>query len=175
MLIVKGNMKRAILSAGITACLAIAGCGKQTTPPGSTASTNAPAAQPAIAAWQQGDTAAAVSSFVQTDWTQWPLFASDSTLSLSEDQFKALSAAERESRSAELTSQVDAFRRLASAVAEAGRDDAAKGDAAKARKYFASLQLCGTALSGSNCLAIIQLVGKAVKKMGDTEMAKAGQ
>jgi hypothetical protein len=103
------------------------------------------------------------------------LFASDSTLSLSEDQFKALSAGERQSRGTELTAQVEAFRRLASAVAEAGRDAAAKGDTAQARKYFTSLQQCGTALESSNCLAIVQLVGKAVRKMGETEMAKVGQ
>ena len=168
-------MKRAILNAAITACLAIAGCSKQTAPPGPAAATNAPAAQPAMAAWQQGDTAAAVSRFVQSDWTRQPLFASDSTLSLSEDQFKGLSAAERESRSTELTSQVEAFRKLASAVADAGRDAAAKGDTALARKYFTSLQQCGTALQSSNCLAIIQLVGKAIKRTGDTELAKIGQ
>ncbi len=128
-----------------------------------------------MAAWKQGDTATAVSNFVQADWTRRPLFAPDSTLSLSEDQFKVLLADERQSRGTELTSQVDAFRRLASSVAEAGRDAAAKGDPALARKYFASLQQCGTALESSNCLAIVQLVGKAVKKMGDTEMAKVGQ
>jgi hypothetical protein len=158
----------------VTAGLCLGGCAKQA-PSGSTAPAKASAAQPAVAAWQQGDTAAAVSNFVQADWTRGPLFASNSTLSLSEAQFKALSDAERESRSGELTSQVNAFRKLASAVAETGRTAAVKGDTAQARKYFASLQQCGTALEGSNCLAIVQLVGKAVKRMGDVEMAKIAQ
>jgi hypothetical protein len=163
-------MKKTSIAAAIMG-LFLVGCTKQTPP---VVSTKAPVAQPAMTAWQQGDTAAAISNFVQTDWTQRPLFASDSTLSLTEDQFKALSAAERESRATELT-RVDAFRQLAKAVAEAGRDAAAKGDTTQARKYFASLQQCGTALGDSNCLAIVQLVGKAVKKIGDTEMAKVGQ
>ena len=68
-----------------------------------------------------------------------------------------------------VTSELDSFKKLAAAVAQAGRDAASKGDTAQARKYFTSLKECGTALDSPECLSMVQLVGKAFKKMADTE------
>ena len=96
-------------------------------------------------------------------------------MSLTEDQFKALSIADRQAKSGELTAQLDSFKRLAAAVAQAGRDAASKGDAATAKKYFTSLKQCGTALESPDCLQLVKLVGKAIEKMSDKEMAKIGQ
>ena len=128
-----------------------------------------------MTAWQQGDKPKAVSSFVETDWSSRPLFASGSTLSLTENQFKALSDAERQAKSGEMMSQLDSLKKLASAVAQSGRDAAAKGDTAQARKHFTSLKECGTALDSPDCLRLVQLVGQAWKKMADTELAKIPQ
>ena len=96
-------------------------------------------------------------------------------LSLTEDQYKALSNSEREARSREITSQISSLKQLAQAVMQAGRDAAAKGDTAQARKYFTSLQDFGAAVGGSDSMLIVQLVGKAIQKMGDTELAKVQQ
>ena len=96
-------------------------------------------------------------------------------MSLTEDQFKGLSSADRQAKSGELTAQLDSFKRLAAAVAQGGRDAASKGDAAAAEKYFTSLKHCGTALESPDCLQLVQLVGKAIEKMSDKEMAKIGQ
>ena len=110
-----------------------------------------------MTAWQQGDKTAAVTSFVETDWSARPLFASDSVLSLSEDQFKALS--NWQSKKTEMTPQVESLKQLAAAVAQAGRDAAAKGDAAQARKHFAALKECGAALDNPDSLALVRVVG----------------
>lgn len=168
-------MKIATISAVLTASLLLAGCGKRTTPPSSTASTAAPVTESAMNALQEGDTPKAVSKFIETDWSGRPLFAAGSTLSLTEDQFKALSDAARQAKSAEMMSQLDWVKKLAAAVAQAGRDAAAKGDTAQARKYFTSLKECGTALESPDCLSLVQLVGKAFKKLADTELAKIPQ
>jgi hypothetical protein len=128
-----------------------------------------------MTAWQQGDKTAAVSSFVETDWSSRPLFASSSALSLTEDQFKALSNAERQAKSSEMIPQIDSLKQLAAAVAQAARDAAAKGDVAQARKYFTSLKQCGTALDTSNSLALVRLVGQGMKKRSDTEMSTLPQ
>lgn len=168
-------MKNAITSAVIAASLLLAGCGKKAASPDPKSQGAAPVAQPAMTAWQQGDKPAAISSFAQADWTGRPLFAPGSGLSLSEDQFKRLSATERQAASVELQSQLDTLKQLTAAVAQAGRDAAAKGDKAQAQKYFTSLQQCGTALQSPDCLILVQLVGKAVKKVGDSELAKVGQ
>jgi hypothetical protein len=168
-------MKTTTISAVLTVSLLLTGCGKKAGPPSSASSAAAPVAQPSMTAWQQGDKSAAISSFVETDWSSGPLFAANSTLSLSEDQFKALSNADRQTKSGEMMSQLDSLKKLAAAVAQAGRDAASRGDTAQARKYFSSLKQCGTALDNADRLRIVQLVGQALKKMADAELAKVGQ
>jgi hypothetical protein len=74
----------------VLAASLLAGCGKKPASPSSPPSTVAPVTQSAMTAWQQGDKTAAVTSFVETDWSRRPLFESGSTLSLSEDQFMSL-------------------------------------------------------------------------------------
>jgi len=175
-------MKTTIIIGVLAITVLMAGCGRKssssaatppTAPPDAVAAS--PAAQSALTAWQQGDKAAAVSSFLAADWSSRPLFAAASTLNLSEDQFKALSEAERQAKSTDMTSQIASLKQLAQAVVQAGRDAAAKGDAAQARKYFASLKQFGTALESPNCMLLVQLVGKAFVKMADAESAKLGQ
>jgi hypothetical protein len=124
-----------------------------------------------MTAWQQGDKTAAVTSFVETDWSGRPLFASGSALSLTEEQFKALSNPDRQTKSSEMLPQIDSLKRLAAAVAQAGQDAAAKGDAAQARKHFAALKECGAALDTSD-LALVRLVGQGMTKRAETEMLK---
>jgi len=167
----------------MAAALLLAGCGKPstpaggtTTPPAATAAISAtPVSQPALSAWQQGDKATAVAGFLTADWSARPLFGTDSPLSLSESQFGALSAADRQAKSAELTTQLGVFKQLAAAVSQAGQDAAAKGDSAQARKCFTALKQCGAALAGPDSSSLVQLVGQAFTKRADTELAKLPQ
>jgi hypothetical protein len=127
-------------------------------------------------AWQEGDKSAAIDLFAQANWSTLPLFLANSTLSLSEEEFQALSNAEREVRSREMMSQLDGFKKLAAAVAQAGREAAAKGNTAQARAYFTSLKRCGMALDQPGCLRlrVLQLVGQALQKLADAELGEAG-
>lgn len=169
----------------MTATILMVGCGKETSsrrsslalPPeqASAASAATPVSQPTLAAWQQGEIAAAVSSFVSADWSARPLFAADSALSLSEGQFKALSDTDRQARHGEIMAQLESFKRLAAAVAQAGRDAAVNGDTAAARNDFIALKACGTALESPKCLTLVQMVGQALKKRADMELAKISQ
>ncbi len=178
-------MKTTIVTGLVTASILLTGCGKQSSPSGGPpapaneqtgpASAAGPVAQPAMTAWQQGDKPAAIKSFVEADWSARPLFAPGSVLNLSEDQFKALSSADRQAKASEINAQLGALKRLSAEVAQAGRDAAAKGDPAQARQHFMSLKQCGAALDRPDCLLMVQLVGKALKKMADTELAKVGQ
>ena len=176
-------MKNTTITVIMAATILIAGCGKKSpsssaTPPPAQAdavSSSSPISQPALTAWQQGDKAAAVSSFLAADWSARPLFAADSPLSLTESQFAALSDADRQAKSGVLTAQLDSFKQLAAAVRQAGTDAASKGDMAQARKCFTSLKQCGTALTSPDCMQLVQLVGKAFVKMSDTGLAKIGQ
>ena len=137
-----------------------------------------PILQPAFTAWQQGDASTAVRSFLAVDWSARPLFAAGSPLSLSDDQMHALRAyseADYEAKSREVITELAQLKHLAKAVEEAGRDTASKGDVAQARKDFTSLKQFGTALDSPDYVQIVQLVGRASKKMSDIELARIGQ
>jgi hypothetical protein len=167
----------------MAATILTAGCGKPSTPSGgavappadTTAIPATPISQPALTAWRQGDKAGAVAGFLAADWSAHPLFAADSALSLSESQFKALSDADRQAKSTELTTQLGVFKQLAAAVTQAGQEAAAKGDPAQARKCFTALKQCGAALAGPDSSSLVQLVGQALSKRADTELGKLPQ
>ena len=181
-------MKATSITAILAILLLLTACGRRAdrsgatssaiVPPGSTSSAEVPIAQPAMTAWQQGDKSAAIRSFVQAKWSlAGPLFAPGSALSLSEEEYRALSSSDRQARSGEMIAQLDLLKKLAAAVAQAGRDAAANGDTAQAREYFTSLRRCGVVLDQPGCLRLrmVQLVGEALEKMADAELAKLGR
>jgi predicted small lipoprotein YifL len=163
-----------------TLAVTLAGCGKKpqapgTTPPPATNTASTPVVEPVLTAWQQGDQAGAISRFLDTDWSTRPLFTPGSTMSLSEEQFVALPTSDREAKSKEMLPHLSELKNLGKAVAQAGRDAAAKKDAVLARKYFTALQQFGEAIDTPDCMLILRLVGRAMKKLGDEEMGKLGQ
>jgi hypothetical protein len=131
-----------------------------------------PAIAPVQAAWEKGDKSAAVARFAETDWRARPLFAPESPLGLSEQQFQSLPAAERTAKLEETLAQIGTLKKLAAAVMQAGLDAAAKQDFDHARKYFTSLKQCGEALDGPDSLLVVKLVGRAMKKNADAELAE---
>jgi hypothetical protein len=90
--------------------------------------------------------------------------------------YTALPAAEREvaerASDEEIKTTISNFRAVTRAVAQTGRDAFAKGDITQARVHFNSLKACGAALADADHLMLIQLVGKALEEMADTELAK---
>jgi major membrane immunogen (membrane-anchored lipoprotein) len=177
-------MNNVIITGVIAASIFLAGCGKKNGSSGSSDSTTkalaeaAPSStvtQQALTAWEQGDKSTAIDNFLETDWSARPLFASGSTLNLSEDQFKSLSDAERQMKSSELSAQFNSLRELTAVVLQAGHDAASKGDTAQARKCFTSLKQCGTVLGGSDHLQLVQLFGQSLKQKAEAELAKIGQ
>ncbi len=173
-------VKNAIIMGVLTTAILTAGCGKRDGSSGTSATrpiarkdtVSSPVAQPALAAWKRGDQATAVSSFVAADWSVRPLFAPDSVLNLSEDEFKALSNAGREAKAAEMIAGLDLMKKLVRAVDQVGRDAASQGDPTQARRYFTSLKQRGTALDSPDRLKLVQIVGKSFKKLSDKELAK---
>ena len=167
---------------------ALAGCGRSERPV-PTASPAAPTASPAakatkpptsstpgmqqvLTSWQNGDKVAAVSQFVQVDWSARPLFAADSPLNLSEDQFRSLSQSERTAKNGELLSQVPRLKDVYREVVEAGRSAAAKGDTAEARRDFMALKRCGEALDSQDFTLFVGALGKLFKRTADEELTK---
>lgn len=180
----------ALIGVGLTGCGKKADSSGNPAPPkGQPATTAAttPVMQSVLTIWQQGDKSAAVAAFLETDWSARPLFAPGSTLSLSETQFQARMkpvwmrfwipgyAKRAEAQRIQMTKELSEVKQLAAAVAQAGRDAAAKQDLAQAAKHFTSLKQCGAALNRPDSLAIVKLVGQAMTKMADGELAKLKQ
>jgi hypothetical protein len=125
-----------------------------------------------LTSWQNGNKVAAVSQFVQVDWNARPLFAAGSALNLSEDQFRSLSRSESDAKTRELLLEVSRLKDVYREVLEAGRNAAAKGDAAEARREFMALKRCGEALDSQDFSLMVRAVGQAFKKTADEELTK---
>ena len=173
-------MKIQTISAVVAATFLLVGCGKQNTSSGTppapvkaqpTAASGAPVAQAALSAWQQGDQSTAVNSFLAADWSARPLFPTNSVLSLTEDQLKSLSDADRQARLGEIDKQLYSLLQLAGAVSRAGHDAASKGDTAQAQKYYTSVKQCGTALNSPDCSKRVQVAGVQLTMAADTAIA----
>lgn len=150
---------------GIPFCvvMAFAGCGKR-------AQTSV--LPPIVEQWQKGDKSGAIGRFVEADWSARPLFEPGAAMSLSEEQFQKLSVAEIDAKMKEVLPQINTLRQIAQGVMEAGKEAAKLGDRAKAKKHFTAVKQCGEAIEKDNTLKIVQLVGKAIAKMADAELAK---
>lgn len=127
-----------------------------------------------LAAWQQGDKPAATRGFVETDWKARPVFAPGTAAALTEAQFQALAAPDRDAKLKEVLVQVQLLRELAAAVMKAGEDAAAKNDTAEARKCFTAVKEYGAAIKGAGSVEILTLVGRAIKNVADKGLAKLG-
>jgi poly-gamma-glutamate capsule biosynthesis protein CapA/YwtB (metallophosphatase superfamily) len=166
----------------MVATILIAGCDKKSPsssvvppPAQANAAPLLPIAQSALIAWQQGDKAAAIRSFVAADWSSRPLFETGSVLNLSEDQFKALPSADSGAKAQEMITQISWFKQVSDAVAQAGIDAAAKGDTAQAREYLTSFRQFGLALESQDYMRFVNLYGKGIENKANAELAKIGQ
>jgi hypothetical protein len=190
-------MKTLIIAGVMAGSIWLAGCNQPTEPwgsstPSSASSTNAtktgplagttaatrtvatgtPVIQPILTLWQQGDTTNAINRFLDANWNARPIFPSGMVLSLTETQFKALSANDRQLKNTELNTQVDLMRQLASAVASAGENALAKGDDARARKCFTALGKFGMALDAPDAQPLLRQVGTVSKNMAKKGLSK---
>jgi hypothetical protein len=155
-----------------TLALAIAGCGKKQVAAG--ASGSATPLEQVLASWQQGDQAGAVQRFLKADWKSGPIFAPGSPLNHRESELPGLSPAAQEKLMKEVVAQLSDLKALAKAVRDQGQA-AAGTDPAQARLCFIKLNECGAALDQPEGMKIVQLVGRAFRKMAAAETAKLGK
>ena len=148
-------------------------------PPSPTDSGGSASAAPAVmvpmlAAWQRGDHALALRRFTEADWKARPLFASGSSLSLSETQFAALPTSDHDAKGNDMLKEVGVLLQLVKAVARAGEEAAEKKDSAQARRYFTSLKRCADALDEGDTLVVVKEAAPMMKRRADEGLAKLG-
>jgi len=133
------------------------------------------AIQPALTAWQRGDKGGAVSNFLAADWSTSPIFAADSILSLTENEYLAQVrpspgrgvTREVEAKEAQLIRELNALKGLTAAVLQAGSEAAATNNAAVARQHFDALLRFGKALDQPDRLSLLRLEGRAIQKKAE--------
>jgi len=128
----------------------------------------------ALSKCRQGDKAGAVEQFLKIDWKAGPAFSPKSPLSVREKDLPAMSAPDREKLLADVLAMLKDLKQLASAVKEKGVAAAAT-DQELARRCFAKLDRCGTALDSPESLKILQLTARSLRKMAAVEAAKLGK
>jgi hypothetical protein len=118
----------------------------------------------AMKLWRVGKKAEATEKFMAVDMSQRPLFPTGSVLNYSEKQFVALPQAVRDKLSKEMLADIQVIKEICAHVKEASKSAASGGDNAKAEKGLAQLKKCGEALDQPDSLALLQMVGKGLKK-----------
>jgi hypothetical protein len=168
----------------VTLAIGLGGCGKnvgssgksstRTTPQQTATSTASPLLDPILVSWKQGDQAGAVQQFIKTDGKGGLFFGPDSPLSHRESDLSGLSQAARDKLMKEVMAHISDVKALAAAVRNKGQAVAGT-DPELARQCFARLDELGAALDQPEGMVIIQLVGRAVRKMAAAETAKLGK
>jgi hypothetical protein len=121
--------------------------------------------------WRAGKKDEAAEKFMAVDLRQRPLFSTGSVLNYSESQFVAMPQAVREKLSKDMLPDIQVIKEISAHISEAGKRALSGGDKAKAEKSFAQLKKCGEAFDRHDSLALLQMVGKALKKMAAAQSA----
>ena len=115
--------------------------------------------------WRDGKQSEAVEKFLTVDFSKRPLFPTGSVLNYTEPQFAALPQAARDKLSQQMLADIKTVKVLSATVKRAGEDALESGDKAKAETCFAQLTKCGDAFTHPDSLALLKLVGRAVKDL----------
>ncbi len=137
-----------------------------TTTPASGVAKQSPATlDQAIALWRGGQKDAAAAKFLAVDCSKRPLFPFGSVLNYTEAQFMDLPQAAREKLSKQMLDDISAIKAISAEVKTTGKTALNAGDKAKSDQCTAKLRQCGEAFDQPDSLALLKLVGKALKKM----------
>ncbi|HLP78412.1 MAG TPA: permease prefix domain 1-containing protein [Candidatus Paceibacterota bacterium] len=137
-----------------------------TTTPASGVARQSPATlDQAIALWQGGKKDAAVAKFLAVDFSKRPLFTFGSVLNYTEAQFMALPQAAREKLSKQMLDDISVIKAISAEVKTTGKTALNAGDKVRSDQCTTKLRQCGEAFDQPDSLALLKLVGKALKKM----------
>lgn len=185
------------LPALLAASLLLAGCGKQAQSPNPPAQspqpssvnpTSSPAAdasdteahpvvstpviQPILTVWQEGHRDEAVNNFLEANWNARPIFPAAMALGLTDNQMKGLPNTDRQLKTNEMMAQLELVKQLVTAVSDAAQEAVSKGDTARARKCYLSLNQFGVALDNPANQPHVKWLGQVARNMAKLGLAK---
>lgn len=133
-----------------------------------------PVIQPILTVWQEGNSAAAINTFVEANWNARPIFPAGMAAGLTDAQMQGLPDADRQLRSHEMEAQVGLIGDLITAVSNAAQDAVSNGDAARARGCYLALRRFGTAFDNPANQAQVKHLGQVARNMAKLGLAKLG-
>jgi hypothetical protein len=129
----------------------------------------------ALAQWSKGEKEQAVEVFLAIAWEQPLHFSPDSVWLLSEKDFAAMPESKRTEMQQQAMDVAQTTKELARYVTGLGQADLAKKDFAAAERCFRAVSGCGKAVSKLDALMLLKMVGNAIQRLGDKELAALGE
>jgi hypothetical protein len=117
----------------------------------------------AMKLWREGKQSDAVDKFLAVDFSKRPLFPTGSVLNLTEAEFIELPSAARDKMSKAMLDDIQTIKLIAGQVKELAKTPA------KAAQCRSQLKAAGEAFDRPGGLALLKLVGQALKKMAATQ------
>jgi hypothetical protein len=154
-------MRRNIVGTAM-AILVLAACRKDGVAP--------PTPQGAIDAWQGGHKSAALEAYLNADWDAQPLFPAGSVLNISEDQLVSLPGDQGKTNLAILDTELKIIKEVSRAALESEKAAVHNGDIPQARRCLTAVKRCGTALSSSGRIMLVQFVGQALTNAAEAQL-----
>ena len=149
--------KAVLFIAGIVACFQ-AGCSRQ-------GSSTTPLEQ-ILTTFKDGNKDDSVQKFIESDWHLSPAFSKDSPLNAREADFAKLTVEKQDQTVKGVLEHTNLIRSLAKAVSDKS-NSIVKSDPKQAQKGKTMLKELGKKLDQPEGLKIVQLIGKAVGKLGN--------
>lgn len=125
-----------------------------------------------MALWRAGKKDEAAAKFLAVDFSKRALFPTGSVLNYTEAQFIALPQAARDKMAKQMQDDLQTIKHIAARIRDDGEAAQTAGHKAKAEKCRSQLLKCGDAFDQPDSLALLKLVGKAMKKMAITSPSK---
>ena len=119
----------------------------------------------AIKLWRAGKQSEAAEKFLAVDFSKRPLFPTGSVLNMTEAEFGALPNAARDKMSKSILDDIQTVKLIARQVNETAKTALAAQDQTKASLCTNQLKASGEAFDRPGGLALLKLVGQAMKKM----------
>lgn len=113
--------------------------------------------------WREGKQSDAVDKFLAVDFSKRPLFPTGSVLNLTEAEFIELPSAARDKMSKAMLDDIQIIKLIAGQVKDLAKTPA------KAAQCRSQLKAAGEAFDRPGGLALLKLVGQALKKMAATQ------
>jgi hypothetical protein len=124
-----------------------------------------------LVAWNMGKRGEAINDFLQLNWQDPAVLQGIPVLSMTEQQFAALSQAQRDQMNQQVQQLSQTFRDIGKAVVASADSFIASKNRAGARARLEAAQQFGQALAAPERLAIIQLVGKAIMSLAQEKLS----